>query len=114
MNFRWVNIWVLLAFGLFLPGCANQKKRLKKLNKRVNCYTLTVSGVECALCAKKAILALEAIPNVQKVEFICNDAHYDDCFAKMYIKNQQAQVSVDEIKNKLLEVGFELDSLSVS
>lgn len=111
VNFKWVNIRALLVFGLFFTGCANQKKSAKKLNQRVNCYTLIIKGVECALCAKKAILALETIPNVKKVEFICNDVHYHDCFAKMYMKNHQAQVSAVEVKNKLLEIGFELDSL---
>mgnify|MGYP002361476901 FL=1 len=71
---------------------------------------MTIEGVECALCAKKAILVLESLPNVQYVEFVCNDENYQDCFAKMYLKNQ-TPIDENQIKNKLLEVGFDLNHI---
>lgn len=111
MNFNLAKMLVPLAFCLFLSGCVNTKKRSKEINKRMSFYTLTVDGVECALCAKKAILALETIPNVKKVEFICNDTYYEDCFAKIYLDDCSLAVPADQIKNKLTEVGFELNNL---
>lgn len=108
---KMIKVSLLLVFSLFVTGCVNRQNNYKKRSKSL-VYTLNINGVECALCAKKAIAALETISNVDYVEFICNDNHYYDCFAKMYMKNHMP-VDLELIKNKLITLGFELRDLSM-
>lgn len=112
MGFKCDKLCMLLVFAIFLISCKNKKIKSKKFSQKINCYTLRIDNVECAMCAKKAILALESLPNVKNVEFICKDHHYQDCFARMYLKDRYLDVSVQEISNKLSEFGFELNSLT--
>lgn len=110
LKIRAINIRVLLVFCLFLTGCSSRKNKHTKNNKSAF-YVLNIPDVECALCAKKAITALETVSNVKYVEFVCNDTNYHDCFANVYLKNPQEPLDVAEIENKLFEIDFQLGSI---
>ena len=104
-----LNIRILLIFVLFLSGCKGNKNTKKNLKVKNKFYTLYIYGVECALCAKKAVIALESVPSVAYAEYICHDQDYTNCYAKLYMKHKDAALPIQIIRQKLQEVGFGVD-----
>lgn len=111
-NFKLINTYIALTFLLVIAGCKRSSIRENKFAKRSSYYVLRIDGVECALCAKKTILALEKISGVLRAEYICNDLYYHDCFVNMYLINKDVSISQKVINDQLVCEGFELVSVT--
>ena len=89
-----LTFYVLL---FIISGCAHQKKGSLAKKKGKDFYTVRVDGVECAMCAKKAVVALESAPSIVHAEYVCNDSEYIDCYARVYGKGKRKNVLIAEI-----------------
>ena len=110
MNFKLKNFNKIVLLIAFLSGCTYKKNKKINLGKQ-RFYTLVVDGVECAQCAKKAVVSLESVPEVLHAEYVCNDHEYSDCFARVYAKSKRKNLSIVPLRRALSKVGFELSSI---
>lgn len=95
---------------MFLSGCAHKNISKMSLSSRKN-YTLVVDGVECAQCAKKAVISLEAVPNVLHAEYVCSDHGYSDCYARVYAKSMRKNLSIAALRKALAKIDFGIASI---
>lgn len=112
---KWLSKKILFVGGFLVlafmfSGCAQRKNNgLSKKNK--GCYALRVEGVECALCAKKAVIALESVPSIIHAEYVCNDSEYIDCYARVYGRNKRKNVLIGDVQSAIGKTKFSLKSM---
>lgn len=97
-----------LASMLLFSGCVQRKNSNLAKKKSKDFYVLKVGGVECALCAKKAVMALESVPSIVHAEYVCNDSEYIDCYARVYGKSKRKNVLIGDVQNAISRTKFKL------
>jgi copper chaperone CopZ len=86
---------ILLAIGLHTAASAQIRK-----------VTLQAAGLTCAMCSNATLKSLETLPFVDKIETDLNTTTF------ILLVKPGANVSMDQIRDKVEEAGFSIGKLS--
>ncbi|MDR3647253.1 MAG: hypothetical protein P4L22_06955 [Candidatus Babeliales bacterium] len=107
------NKILLLILAILAPACSNKKKVVNlNNNKKTNwSYDIGIEGIECKLCAYKAVKRLEKIPDVSSVKMICTP-NFRECHADLEYNNIGNNINIQAIKDVIELEGFEVKYIS--
>jgi len=103
----------ILILVILSSGCLNKKKINNINNKKKTSwnYNIGIEGIECKLCAYKAVKRLEKIPDVANVKIICSP-NFRECYANLEHNNIKANINIQVIINAIEYEGFEVKYIS--
>jgi hypothetical protein len=103
---------LFIIVGIF-SGCLNKKKINIINNHKQNSwnYNIGIEGIECKLCAYKAVKRLEKIEDLSDVKMICSP-NFRECHANLNLNNINKNINLQAVINAIATEGFEVKYIS--